>query len=44
MGYQIPPPQPNETYESFIKRLNNHDEYVKEKSLWFKLFSKKKKK
>lgn len=44
MGYQIPPPYPNETYESFIKRLSKRDEYVKEKSIWFKLFSKNKKK
>jgi len=41
MNYQIPPPNPNETYESFVKRLCEHDEPAKQKRTWFKLFNNK---
>ena len=46
MGFQTPLPDKNESRESYKKRLDMHTKFIKENSIWLKLFnlSKKRKK
>jgi len=46
MGYETPLPYKNESRERYKKRLDTHIKFIKENSIWFKLFnlSKKRKK
>ena len=38
MGFQTPLPDKNESRKSYKKRLDTHTKFIKENSIWFKLF------